>query len=117
MSIPLKPLIITGVLSCAVTLGVTGLAWELFLRPPTIVSFDLKGTTNKFLTQSAKLNLNEQQQQVLLSRYNENISRVLTQRATREKEVIVVQAAAAAGVKDITPWVEHELSVAMKGGR
>ncbi|EPC6177111.1 TPA: TrbI F-type domain-containing protein [Serratia marcescens] len=110
----IKELIITTVLSALLTLGAGVAAWECWLKPPTLVSFDLKGTTNQFLVQSAKLDLSNDQRDVLLGRFNQKLTQVIERWSVENHQLVIVRAAAVSGVTDVTPQIRHELAIAMK---
>lgn len=114
---PIKLIIMTIFLSCSISLGSLYISWQYWLKPPEVVSFDLKGTTNKFLLQSAKLNLTPEQQEQLVRLYNDKLNAVLQRRARLNQEMVIVQPAAIAGIRDITPQVRQELSYAMEQAR
>ncbi|WP_241390481.1 MULTISPECIES: TrbI F-type domain-containing protein [Serratia] len=110
----IKQLVVTVVLSALLTLGAGVAAWEYWLKPPTLVSFDLKGTTNQFLLQSAKLDLSNDQRDVLLSRFNQKLTHVIERWSVEHHQLVIVRAAAVSGVTDVTPQIRRELAIAMK---
>ena len=78
-----------------------------------IVSFDIKSTTNKFLLQSAKLTLNDEQRKELVQRFNRALTDTLADYAAANNVVVIVQPAAVSGIQDVTPQIRTELSKAM----
>ncbi len=116
-AIPIKFIIMTVLLSWSISLCSLYITWQYWLKPPEVVSFDLKGTTNKFLLQSAKLNLTAEQQEQLVRLYNDKLNAVLQRRARLNQEMVIVQPAAIAGIRDITPQIRQELAYAMEQAR
>ncbi|WON75528.1 TrbI F-type domain-containing protein [Serratia sp. UGAL515B_01] len=116
-AIPLKIIAITVLMSCAVSLGALYITWQYWLKPREVVSFDLKGTTNTFLLQSAKLNITAEQQEQLLRLYNDKLNAVLQRRVKQNQEMVIAQPAAIAGIRDITPQIRQELAQAMEQAR
>ena len=113
----IKFIFIAVLLSCSISIGTVYIAWQYWLKPPEVVSFDLKGTTNKFLLQSAKLNLTAEKQEQLVRLYNDKLNAVLQRRARLNQEMVIVQPAAIAGIRDITPQIRQELAYAMEQAR
>ncbi|BAO37015.1 MULTISPECIES: TrbI F-type domain-containing protein [Serratia] len=113
----IKELIITTLLSALLTLGGSVVIWECWLKPPTLVSFDLKGTTDQFLVQSAKLNLSNEQRDALLGRFNRKLTLVIDRWSAEHHQLVIVRPAAVSGVEDVTPQIRHELALAMKDNR
>jgi conjugal transfer pilin signal peptidase TrbI len=110
----IKQLMVTVLLSSLLTLGAGVAAWECWLKPPTLVSFDLKGTTDQFLVQSAKLNLTNEQRDVLLGRFNRNLTQVIDRWSAEHHQLVIVRPAAVSGMEDVSPQIRHELALAMK---
>ncbi|MEN4051968.1 type-F conjugative transfer system protein TrbI [Serratia marcescens] len=110
----IKQLVITVLLSALLTLGTAVVIWECWLKPPTLVSFDMKGTTDQFLVQSAKLNLTNEQRDVLLGRFNRKLTQVIERWSAEHHQLVIVRPAAVSGVDDVTPQIRHELAQAMK---
>lgn len=108
---------LAGFISVVCAVLITVALWLLFLQPPKLVAFDMKGTTDRFLLQSARLKLSDTERTALLQRYNQKLNQVLTARAASQHEVIVVSAAAVAGLPDVTPQIRKDLAAAMQGGQ
>lgn len=108
---------LTGFVSVVCAVLVTAALWLLLLQPPKLVTFDMKGTTDRFLLQSARLKLSDDERTALLQRYNQKLNQVLTARAKAQHEVIVVSAAVVTGLPDVTPQIRKDLAAAMQGGQ
>ncbi|HBV7680505.1 TPA: type-F conjugative transfer system protein TrbI [Klebsiella pneumoniae] len=101
------------IVSCLISVIVSFVLWSAWLKPPVIVSFDIKSTTNKFLLQSAKLTLNDEQRKELVQRFNKALTDTLADYAAANNVVVIVQPAAVSGIQDVTPQIRTELSKAM----
>lgn len=101
------------IVSCLISVTVSFVLWSAWLKPPVIVSFDIKSTTNKFLLQSAKLTLNDEQRKELVQRFNRALTDTLADYAAANNVVVIVQPAAVSGIQDVTPQIRTELSKAM----
>ncbi|MEW5115266.1 TrbI F-type domain-containing protein [Citrobacter freundii] len=99
--------------SCLVSIIVLFVLWSAWLKPPVIVSFDIKSTTNKFLLQSAKLTLTDEQRKDLVQRFNKALTDTLADYAAENNVVVIVQPAAVSGIQDVTPQIRTQLSKAM----
>lgn len=115
--VPPREFWLTGFISVVCAVLVTAALWLLLLQPPKLVTFDMKGTTDRFLLQSARLKLSDEERTALLQRYNQKLNQVLTARAATQHEVIVVSAAVVAGLPDVTPQIRKDLAAAMQGGQ
>ncbi|EFD1638959.1 TrbI F-type domain-containing protein [Klebsiella pneumoniae] len=101
------------IVSCLVSIIVLFVLWSAWLKPPVIVSFDIKSTTNKFLLQSAKLTLTDEQRKDLVQRFNKALTDTLADYAAENNVVVIVQPAAVSGIQDVTPQIRTQLSKAM----
>lgn len=110
-----RHLVITGAASVALSLGLCAAAWTFWLKPPTLVTFDLKGTMNAFIRQSAKMPLDDDQRHQLLSRFDKSLTTVTAQYAEAHNAGVLVSAAAVSGLPDATPEIQARLAEAMKG--
>ncbi len=101
------------IVTCLVSIIVLFVLWSAWLKPPVIVSFDIKSTTNKFLLQSAKLTLTDEQRKDLVQRFNKALTDTLADYAAENNVVVIVQPAAVTGIQDVTPQIRTQLSKAM----
>lgn len=103
-------------LSVALSVGACAAAWNFWLRPPLLVSFDMKGTLNAFIRQSAKLDLTDDQRHQLMSRFDRNITAATTEYAGAHGAAVLVSPAVVAGLPDATPEIQARLAERMKSG-
>ncbi|WP_052130597.1 type-F conjugative transfer system protein TrbI [Erwinia typographi] len=109
----LSPLV-TILLSVLISLVCCCAAWFYLLRPPVLVTFDMKGTVNAFIRQSAKLELDDAQRRQLLTRFDRNMNAVTLEYAQQHHASILVSAAAVRGVPDVTADIRTRLASAMQ---
>lgn len=83
---------------------------------PEVVTFDMKGTMDTFLQQSAQLSLDEPQAKKLVARFNTELSRSLEDWQTRHNAIILVAPAVVSAQRDITAEIQNTVAVAMKQG-
>lgn len=109
----LRHLVLTGALSVLLNLGLSATLWFGLLRPPAMVTFDLRGTMDAFITQSARLDLTDEQRHRLLIRFNHGLASVTTQYALDEHVSILVSPAVVTGLPDATPAIRQRLAQVM----
>ncbi|MEQ5394102.1 TrbI F-type domain-containing protein [Proteus sp. fly-1013] len=85
-----------------------------YLNTPKIVTFDFKSTTDTFLEQVRKLNLSEEQQQIIIKKYESNINEVIKENYTDKNITVFVQGAVIGKVDDETRNIKALLSEKMK---
>ncbi|WP_158785025.1 TrbI F-type domain-containing protein [Pantoea sp. BAV 3049] len=107
--------IVIALVSAVVSLACAWAAWYWLLRPPVLVTFDMKGTVNAFIRQSAKLELDDTRRRQLLRRFDQNMTVVTREYAQQHHVSILVSAAAVSGVPDVTPDIRSRLATAMQG--
>jgi conjugal transfer pilin signal peptidase TrbI len=103
-------------LSVALSVGVCAAAWFFWLKPPALVTFDMKGTTNALIRQSAKLDLTDEQRRRLLTRFDQSITTATTEYAASHGAAILVSPAVMTGLPDATPEIQARLAELMKAG-
>lgn len=101
-------------LSVALSVGACVAAWFFWLKPPTLVTFDMKGTTNALIRQSAKLDLTDDQRRALLRRFDRNVITAAAEYATEHDAAILVSPAVVTGLPDATPEIQARLAELMK---
>ena len=106
--------LVTVLLSVLITLACCYAAWFYLLRPPVLVTFDMKGTVNAFIRQSAKLELDDAARRQLLTRFDRNMTAVTRAYAQQHHASLLVSAAAVSGVPDATADIRAELARAMQ---
>lgn len=99
--------VVLSVAACATT-------WFLWLKPPTLVTFDMKGTTNALIRQSAKLDLTDDQRRALLRRFDRSVTTATAEYATEHGAAILVSPAVVTGLPDATPEIQARLAELMK---
>jgi conjugal transfer pilin signal peptidase TrbI len=112
----LRHLVLTGLCSALANLGLCTALWLMFLRPPGVVAFDMKGTMNAFIRQSAGLELTDEQRKQLVARFNRQLTSVTEQYAREHRVSILVSPAAVAGVPDVTRDIQAQLAREMQAG-
>lgn len=108
-----NPIVIV-LISVLLSLVCAWAAWFWLLRPPVLVTFDMKGTVNAFIRQSAKLELDDAGRRQLLRRFDRNMTAVTREYAQQHHVSILVSAAAVSGVPDVTPDIRARLATAMQ---
>lgn len=90
--------------------------WFVWLKPPALVTFDMKGTTNALIRQSAKLDLNDDQRRALLTRFDQSVTTATGEYAASHGAAILVSPAVVTGLPDATPEIQARLAELMKAG-
>nr|WP_255478946.1 TrbI F-type domain-containing protein [Pantoea sp. ME81] len=101
-------------MSVVLSLGVCAAAWYLWLQPPALVTFDMKGTTNALIRQSAKLDLTDEQRRALLTRFDQSVTTATAEYAASHGAAILVSPAVVNGLPDATPEIQARLAELMK---
>lgn len=109
-----RHVIIGCALSVALSTGTCAAAWFFWLKPPAMVTFDMKGTTNALIRQSAKLDLNEDQRKALLTRFDRSVITATSEYAAAHNAAILVSPAVVSGLPDATPEIQTRLAELMK---
>jgi conjugal transfer pilin signal peptidase TrbI len=97
-------------LNAALTLFITD--W----RAPRVVTFDMKGTLDAFMDQSAKQTLSPEAAAALSARFSEAVSASLGAWHERHGALILVAPAVVAGAEDVTPAIQHDIADRMRKG-
>ncbi|MGE4687766.1 type-F conjugative transfer system protein TrbI [Yersinia enterocolitica] len=84
---------------------------------PTTVTFDMKGTVDAFMDQTAKKSLSEEQSALLAGRFTESLESSLREYQRKHRAVILVVPSVVAGAEDITDTIQRDVAVRMAGGR
>ena len=109
--------LVTGCgLSVALSVGACAAAWFLWLKPPALVTFDMRGTTNALIRQTAKLDLNDDQRKALLTRFDRSVTTATAEYASEHGAAILVSPAVVTGLPDATPEIQARLAELMKAG-
>lgn len=109
----MNPLLITlaKLLAC---IGLIYLAY-IFFSPSKLVSFDIKGTTNTFLKQVASLNIDEEQKNAMVKRYNVALDGVIKEYESENYIVFVKDAVVSSNLDDKTNEIQKKIAQKMKG--
>lgn len=83
---------------------------------PTTVTFDMKGTVDAFMDQTAKKSLSEKQSALLAGRFTESLESSLGEYQRKHRAVILVVPSVVAGAEDITDTIQRDIAVRMAGG-
>lgn len=97
-------------LNAALTLFITD--W----RAPRVVTFDMKGTLDAFMDQSAKQTLSPEAASALSARFSEAVSKSLAAWQAGHHGLILVAPAVVAGAEDVTPEIQRDIATRMREG-
>ncbi|EGF4767724.1 type-F conjugative transfer system protein TrbI [Escherichia coli] len=86
-------------------------------RQPVMVSFDMAGTVNSFMSQAAAQALDEAQVKALTARFNRALSDSLTAYQRDHRAVIIVAPAVVGGAEDITADIQQSVAARMAEGK
>lgn len=96
----------------------TGISWiVLKADTPEVVTFDMKGTWDIFMQQSAQQKLDEAKAKALVTRFNLAMSDSLTDWQKKHNVIILVQPAVVSAQQDITTDIRNDIAVRMQEGR
>ncbi|EHO9417897.1 type-F conjugative transfer system protein TrbI [Salmonella enterica] len=95
--------------------GITGA--YIKLTAPEIVVFDMKGTIDLFMQQSAQLQLDEDKAKALTSRFNTAMSDSLNEWQTSHNAIILVKPAAVSPLPDITTEIRSDIASRTQEGQ
>ncbi|WP_223297206.1 type-F conjugative transfer system protein TrbI [Enterobacter sp. 638] len=99
-------------------LAMTGVAYVTAKAvTPDVVVFDMKGTVDLFMQQSAQLNLDEGKAKVLTSRFNTALSDSLNAWQTSHNAIILVKPAVMSPQPDITADIRSDISRRIQEGQ
>ncbi|MDU6412068.1 MAG: type-F conjugative transfer system protein TrbI [Yersiniaceae bacterium] len=91
--------------------------WLVQAHSPTVVAFNMKGTLDAFMDQSAKASLNDAQGAALASRFNTAMTESLAAYQADHQALILVQPAVVGGAQDITAEIQHDIARRMRGAQ
>jgi conjugal transfer pilin signal peptidase TrbI len=94
----------------AINAGVSALMVEW--RTPDVVTFDMKGTIDRFMDQSSRKSLDEATSRALTERFTSNLNRSIEDWQASHHALILVTPAVVSGASDIT--VDIQKSVAQR---
>jgi len=85
-------------------------------RAPVTVTFDMKGTVDQFMEQTAAHQLSEAQSAALSGRFTQALERSLADYQQRHQALILVAPSVVSGAQDITEVVQQDVSRRMQEG-
>lgn len=83
------------------------------LATPEIVTFDMKGTVDMFMQQSAQQELDEANAKMLTRRFNAALTKSLSDWQHDHNVVILVSPAVVSTERDITPQIRNDIAYRM----
>lgn len=96
----------------------TGISWiAIKADTPEVVTFDMKGTWDIFMQQSAQQKLDEAKAKALVTRFNLAMSDSLTDWQKKHNVIILVQPAVVSAQQDITTDIRNDIAVRMQEGK
>lgn len=99
----------------AVNAGISALIVEW--RTPDVVTFDMKGTIDRFMDQSSRKNLDEATSRALTERFTSNLNRSIEDWQASHRALILVTPAVVSGARDITRDVQQDVARKMQAGQ
>ena len=107
-----------GMLGLAGLLVMTGVAYVTAKAvTPEVVVFDMKGTVDLFMQQSAQLQLDEDKARVLTTRFNSALSERLGEWQATHNAIILVKPAVMSDQRDITNEIRADIARRTQGGQ
>ncbi|AUQ43901.1 type-F conjugative transfer system protein TrbI [Yersinia ruckeri] len=110
----IRPVAMVAVCMLALNAGIALLLMQWIA--PTTVTFDMKGTVDAFMDQTAKKSLSEKQSALLAGRFTESLESSLGEYQRKHRAVILVVPSVVAGAEDITDTIQRDIAVRMAGG-
>ncbi|MBX9489499.1 type-F conjugative transfer system protein TrbI [Yersinia enterocolitica] len=109
-----RALLLTFFSITCINAGVTSLL--ITWRAPTVVSFDMKDTLDRFTEQAAEQSLDEEQTKALTVRFMASLSNELQVWQNRHDALILVTPAVVSGTADITDEIQSAVAQKMSAG-
>ncbi|AXD07470.1 type-F conjugative transfer system protein TrbI [Salmonella enterica subsp. enterica serovar Give] len=107
---------VTGVVAGIIVLNAAVSLLLAEWRQPVMVSFDMAGTVNSFMSQAAAQALDEARVKALTARFNRALSDSLTAYQREHRAVIIVAPAVVGGAEDITADIQQAVAARMAEG-
>ncbi|HHT3529929.1 type-F conjugative transfer system protein TrbI [Enterobacter sp. R4-368] len=96
----------------------TGIGWLVIKAGiPEVVTFDMKGTWDIFMQQSAQQKLDEEKAKALVTRFNRAMSDSLADWQKKHNVIILVQPAVVSAQQDISSDIRNDIAVRMQEGK
>jgi conjugal transfer pilin signal peptidase TrbI len=99
----------------AVNAAVTSvlISWKM----PATVTFDMKGTIDRFTEQMSAQDSDEKTTRMLTTRFTATLNAALKQWQEKHDALILVRPAVVSGVPDITPEIQADIAQGMSGNK
>ncbi|MDF8326975.1 type-F conjugative transfer system protein TrbI [Aeromonas salmonicida] len=101
-------------LAVLTTLNLAATGWLALHRTPTPVAFDMKGTIDQFMEQSASQSLTEAQSKQLVARFTQALDASLSAWQQEHRALILVTPSVVRGADDITRTIQHDIAIRMR---
>lgn len=101
-------------LAVLTTLNLAATGWLALHRTPTPVAFDMKGTIDQFMEQTASQSLTEAQSQQLVARFTQALDASLSAWQQEHRALILVSPSVVRGADDITRTIQHDIATRMR---
>lgn len=99
-------------------LVMTAVGWVcLKASTPDVVVFDMKGTVDLFMQQSAQLQLDEDKAKVMTARFNAALTESLSAWEAAHNDIILVKPAVMSPQRDITNEIRADIARRTRGGQ
>lgn len=102
-------------LALLLALGLGLMAGYVAKPAPAIVAFDMKGTLDQFMEQSASQALPEARSQQLVARFSQALDDSLAAYQQAHQVVILVSPSVVLGAPDITGLIQRDIATRMRG--
>ncbi|THD53510.1 type-F conjugative transfer system protein TrbI [Enterobacteriaceae bacterium ML5] len=86
-------------------------------QTPVTVAFDMKGTVDQFMTQTAQHQLTQEQSDALTLRFTTALDASLKDYQHRHDALILVAPSVVSGVKDITADIQRDVARQMRADK
>jgi conjugal transfer pilin signal peptidase TrbI len=82
---------------------------------PVTVTFDMRGTVDAFMDQTAKKSLSDEQSSQLADRFTDALENSVGEYQRKHRAVILVVPSVVAGAEDITDKIQRDVAARMAG--
>jgi len=115
---PVRPWVLwgAGVLASLVVMTTVSMV-TVRLATPQVVTFDMKGTLDLFLQQTAQQNPDKSRMKVMVTDFNAAMADSLSAWQSEHHVIILVQPAVVSAQHDITPDIRNDIARRMQAGQ
>lgn len=110
----IRPVAIVAVCMIVLNAGIALLLIQWIT--PVTVTFDMRGTVDAFMDQTAKKSLSDEQSNQLANRFTEALENSLGEYQRKHRAVILVVPSVVAGAEDVTNKIQQDVAARMAGG-